>query len=107
MIQERGASQLPLTAGLGGADVDRLIRSDPDALIYQFVVEAVRSDAVGGRADMLEPVAVEWPDLDAERAARDEETVALRNEVAAWQRSRLVRMTQPLRRIRTALRGRA
>lgn len=106
VIQERGASQLPMTPGLGGADIDRLIRADPDALIYQFVVEAVRADQVDGRADVLEPVSADWPDLDAERSARDEELVALRNAVEAWNRSRLVRATQPLRRIRTALRGR-
>lgn len=104
VIQERGASQLPMTAGLGGADVDRLIRSDPDALIYQFVVDAVLRDQVGDRSDALEPVSTDWPDLDAERTARDEELTALRNEVEAWNRSRLVRATQPLRRIRTALR---
>lgn len=107
VIQERHASGLPHTDGLPGTAIERFVRADPDALIYQFVVDAVRADRIGGRDDALAPVTARYPDLDAETAARESELTALRNEVAAWQRSRLVRATQPFRRIRAALlRGR-
>jgi SAM-dependent methyltransferase len=106
VVQELGASLLPLTPGIHGADVIRFVRSDPDALVYQFVVQAVRTGREGGRSDVLAPVDVEWPDLDAESAARHEELVALRNEVDAWRRSRVVRYTRPIRSLTTRLRGR-
>ncbi len=107
VVHELGASQLPVAPALRGTDVERFVRADPDALIYQFVVEAVRRDELGDRDDALAPVAATFPDLGAEAAARDEETTALRNEVEAWRRSRLVRATEPFRRVRAALsRGR-
>jgi hypothetical protein len=49
-----------------------------------------------------------WPDLAAERveleaqvAALTEQRDALANEVDAWRRSKLVRLTAPLRRLRS------
>jgi 2-polyprenyl-3-methyl-5-hydroxy-6-metoxy-1,4-benzoquinol methylase len=110
VVQPLGASLLPNTPGLVGSDIVRFVESDPDANVYQFVVTAVRDDG-SGRPDALAPVATTWPDLDAERAAVDahiaaltEERDALRNEVDAWQRSRIVRMTAPVRRLLSRLR---
>jgi SAM-dependent methyltransferase len=110
VVQPLGASLLPNTSGLVGSDIVRFVESDPDANVYQFVVTAVRDDG-SGRPDALAPVATTWPDLDAERAAVDahiaaltEERDALRNEVDAWQRSRIVRMTAPVRRLLSRLR---
>ena len=110
VVHELGASRLPLTEGLHGSAVRRFVEADPDAKVYQFVVEAVRADRVGDRDDALAPIDVDWPDLDAELAAhdaaREEELTALRNEVDAWRRSRLVRWTDPIRRALAAVRGR-
>lgn len=96
--QGRGASLLPIGEGLHGADVIRFVEADPDAHVYQFVVEARRRSPDDDR-DALAPVDVDWPDLDAEAAARATELDALRAEVDAWRRSRLVRWSQPVRRL--------
>ena len=112
------ASYLPFDAELVPTDVQRLIRADPESDTFQFVVRAVRS-----RPDLTDALAVpepvDWPDLDAEREARqarirqleeqvdalEDQNRALTNEVDAWRRSRIVRYSQPLRRV--ANRGRA
>lgn len=91
-------SGLPVTPGRHGADVLRFVLADPEATTYQFVIEARR--AAAGEPALPPAAAPAWPDLDAERAAMEEELVALRNEVDAWRRSRLVRLTAPLRRLR-------
>jgi hypothetical protein len=110
VVQPLGASLLPNTPGLMGSDIVRFVESDPDARVYQYVVTAVRSDGSDG-LDALEPIEPAWPDLDAERlqldaqiAALTEERDALRNEVDAWRRSRIVRMTEPVRRVFTRFR---
>ena len=110
VVQPRGASLLPSTPGLIGSDIVRFVESDPDARVYQFVVTAVRADGYDG-PDALGPVERSWPDLDAERDALDsritalaEERDALRNEVEAWRRSRVVRMTEPVHRLLTRFR---
>ncbi len=104
--QGRGASLLPLTPGLHGADVLRFIESDPDSHIYQFVVEA-RCGTDDDMIDALAPVDIAWPDLDAESRSRSDEMDALRAEVDAWRRSRLVRWSGPLRSIWAKARSRA
>ncbi len=110
--QGRGASLLPLTPSLHGADVIRFVEADPDAHVYQFVVEARRrttdvGDDEPGDEDVLAPVDVTWPDLDAESAARDDELDALRAEVEAWRNSRLVRWTRPARSVWSRIGGRS
>lgn len=92
--QGRGASLLPISE-VHSAGVIRFAEADPDAHVYQFVVEARRRAT--GDDDALAPVAVAWPDLDTEAAERDTELTALRAEVDAWRRSRLVRWSQPVR----------
>lgn len=91
-------SGLPVSPGRHGADVLRFVLADPEATTYQFVVEARRAGA--GEPALPPAPAPEFPDLDAERAALTEELTALRNEVDAWRRSRLVRLTAPLRKLR-------
>lgn len=106
-----GGSQLPVTPGLHGAEIVRFIESDPDAHVFQFVVEA-RPTPLADGVDALAAHRVQPPDLDAERrAVHDEvaalrtEAVALRNEVDAWRRSRVVRLTSGLRSIRRRIAG--
>lgn len=98
-------SGLPVTPGRHGADVIRFAMADPEAATYQFVVEARR--AAPGEPAMPTGPEPAWPDLDGERAALiaqvaalTDERDALANEVDAWRRSRLVRLTTPLRALR-------
>ncbi|HWL42900.1 MAG TPA: methyltransferase domain-containing protein [Ilumatobacter sp.] len=108
----RGAayeSGLPATPGRHGAEVLRFVLADPEATTYQFVLEARRAKP-GEQPFPAEPTPA-WPDLDGERAQLDEQIAALteerdalRNEVDAWRRSRLVRLTAPLRKLRSRLR---
>ena len=113
VVQGLGASLLPVTPGLHGDDVIRFIEADPDAHVYQFVVEARRRSELGAdHEDALAPIAIERPDLLAERDARDarlraveHERDALRAELVAWRDSRLVRFSRPLRTIRSRLAG--
>jgi SAM-dependent methyltransferase len=109
VVRPRGASLLPSTPGLVGTEIVRFVESDPDAEVYQWVVEAVRTDRYDG-ADALAPIEHRWPDLDAERhdlTARTDALVAerdaLRNEVDAWRRSRVVRATAPIRSVLSRL----
>ena len=99
-----GASQLPIDVDAVGPDVVRFVESDPEAYTYQFVVEAHR--AGHGERDALAGEPVEWPRMGDEVAALRQENEALRNEVAAWRRSRLVRYTAPVRAVRAKLAGR-
>ncbi len=102
-----GASGLPVTPGLHSPEVMRFIESDPEAHTYQFVIEAVRSEA--GVADALAPVEADWPDLRAERAQLEalsgdverltEHNRALQAEVDAWKQSKLARVSSPLRSV--------
>src|SRR5690606_16172920 len=108
----RGAayeSGLPVTPGRHGAEVLRFVLADPEATTYQFVLEARRAEP--GEPPFPAAPAPAWPDWDGERAqldqqiaARTEERDAWRTEVAAWRRSRLVRLTTPLRKLRSRLR---
>lgn len=100
-----GDSQLPIDADAVGPEVIRFIEADPEAYTYQFVVEARR--AGHGEPDALAGDPVEWPPIGAQLAALREENEALRNEVDAWRRSRLVRYTAPLRAVRARLAGRS
>lgn len=107
-----GASQLRLCPTIANGTVTRLIESDPDSNVYQFVVTAQPATTWRGD-DALAPLTVNWPDLDAETAeqsatiaALEHERDALRSEVEAWQHSRLVRATNPLRRLRARFHAR-
>jgi 2-polyprenyl-3-methyl-5-hydroxy-6-metoxy-1,4-benzoquinol methylase len=104
VLQPVGASGLVLDGDRYPEDALRYVRADPDAEIYQFVVEA-RPVAAGDTADdALAPRPRAPVDFAAEARARDEEIAALRNEVTAWRNSRVVRFTAPLRTMRGALR---
>ena len=99
--QGRGASLLPLTTGLHATDVVRFVETDPDAHVYQFVVDARRREFAGD-TDALAPISVDWPDLDAEAASRSAHVAALEHErdallaeVDAFRRSRLVPRHSP------------
>ncbi len=96
-------SKLPVRTDVIAPDIKRLIDADPEAETFQWVVLAERSgdDVLASTSDIA------WPDLAGERrqleeriAALEEERNALANEVDAWRRSRLVRLTAPLRRLR-------
>lgn len=115
-----GDTNVAVSPGLHSPDVVRFIEADPEARTFQFVVSARR--ASDGLDDALADGPVpQWPDLAAERAELDAEierlresnahlseaNTALANEVAAWQRSKLVRLTAPVRALRRRLRGRA
>jgi len=98
-------SGLPVTPGRHSADVIRFAMADPEAATYQFVIEARR--AAPGEAPLPPAPEPAWPDLDAERAALESEVAhlneanaALTNEVAAWRRSKLGRLTTRLARLR-------
>ena len=101
-----GDTNVPVTPGLHSPDVLRFIEADPEARTFQFVLAARRAEP--GLADALaDAPAPAWPDLAAERAALTAEVehlreanAALTNEVEAWRRSKLVRLTAPLRRLR-------
>lgn len=96
-------SKLPVRTDVIAPDIKRLIDADPEAETFQWVVSAERSgDDVLAAADDIA-----WPDLAGERrqleeriVALEEERDALANEVDAWRRSRLVRWSAPLRRLR-------
>lgn len=97
-----GASLLPVDVVGVGSDIVRFAEADPEAYTYQFVVEARRAgpgvdDALAVDDD------IEWPRLSDEMSALRSENQALRNEVEAWRRSRLVRLTAPLRALRSKL----
>jgi SAM-dependent methyltransferase len=103
-------SGLPVTPGRHSDDVIRFALADPEAMTYQFVIEARRA----APSEPAMPPAPEpaWPDLAAERAeleaqvtALTEQRDALANEVDAWRRSKLVRLTAPLRRLRAVTNG--
>jgi hypothetical protein len=98
-----GTSRLELDTDGYPDDVVRYIRADPDAEVFQFVVEAVRLADAGGRPDVLTPVEREQIDFAEESAQRASELAALRNEVEAWRNSRIVRLTAPVRRARERL----
>lgn len=100
-----GDSGLPVTAGLHSPDVVRFALADPEAMTYQYVLSA--RPALPGEPPMPPVPQPAWPDLAAERAELERQVAALReerdalaNEVDAWRRSRLVRLTAPLRRLR-------
>lgn len=102
-------SGLPVTPGRHSADVIRFALADPEAMTYQFVVEARRAGP--GEPTMPAEPEPAWPDLAAERAeleaqvaALTEQRDALANEVDAWRRSKLVRLTAPVRALRHRLR---
>ena len=100
---------LPVHPDLMSTDLERLIRADPEAETFQFIVKAELITEERLAADALaDGPPIEWPDLMAERreldariAALDEQCEALTNEVDAWQRSRIVRYSAPLRRAST------
>lgn len=104
--QGRGASLLPVTPAVASTDVLRVIEADPDWDVYQFVVEARRRTDASEGHDALAPSEIVWPDLDADSAERADEVAALRAEVSAWRRSRVVRWSQPVRSLRARLRSR-
>lgn len=114
--------------GIGGAGLDihpelhsrsvlEQIEADPEAHTFQFVVEAVRTAELDDPVDPLAPTPIEWPrpddallttieqqqatidelrqGVDAQREAID----SLQAEVDAWRRSKLVRLTAPVRAV--------
>ena len=102
------------------SDVVRFIEADPESSTLQFVVAAQRIGVAAPPEALWGDDAVDWPSLahseeaEALRAhagglqlqnhellehnrALQKQADALRNEIAAWQRSTLVRVTNPLR----------
>jgi SAM-dependent methyltransferase len=106
-----GSSGLPVTPGLHSPDVISFVQADPEALTYQFVVEAVRSTP--GLVDALEPDGSPWAEVMARRLALEAELAATRHEVSelqahnealqtevdAWKNSKLARISAPLRSV--------
>jgi len=100
VVHPHGASQLALDDDGYPDDALRYVATDPDATVYQFVVEASRDADV----DALAPVERHRIDFGAEAFAREQElaalrdaNTALRNRVDALERSRAVRVSRSLR----------
>lgn len=90
-----GGSLLP--TGEHDSEIVRYLEADPEIYTYQFVVEARRTGVDALMGDQI-PV---WPRLALEREQGDHELAALRteneallNEVEAWRRSRVVRLSR-------------
>lgn len=107
-----GSSNLPFDRDAVPQALLAYAAADPEASTLQFVVEARRA-AETALPDVLvadEPVA--WPprmdsaDLTARVAELEHERDALRAEVDAWRRSKLVRAAAPLRALYARLRRR-
>jgi 2-polyprenyl-3-methyl-5-hydroxy-6-metoxy-1,4-benzoquinol methylase len=98
-----GASLLPIHPELHGPEVLDFVRADPEWETYQFVVTAERA---AGQPDALDGTAPSWPtkrpeheELAAHCARLEAANEALRGEVDAWRRSRVVRVTAPVLRV--------
>lgn len=101
VVRPLGGSRLPLDTDSYPADAVRYIRTDPDAEVYQFVVEARRADEVGDdETDVLTPVEHTTIDFAGEAA----EQAAIRDELEGWRNSRTARYTEPIRRLAAKLR---
>jgi 2-polyprenyl-3-methyl-5-hydroxy-6-metoxy-1,4-benzoquinol methylase len=104
-------SGLPVAAAVHGTDVLEWVDADPESRTFQFVVEARPGP---GHTDVLAaPPRIDRPRLEHRAEAEalrhrtadlEHENAALRAEVEAWRNARIVRLTQPLRRVYGRLR---
>jgi 2-polyprenyl-3-methyl-5-hydroxy-6-metoxy-1,4-benzoquinol methylase len=99
-------SGLPVSATAHGADVLDWVDADPESRTFQFVVEAQpgagHTDAFDGAPAVDRPRLehrAEAESLRQRTADLEQENAALRSEVEAWRNARIVRLTQPLRRV--------
>jgi 2-polyprenyl-3-methyl-5-hydroxy-6-metoxy-1,4-benzoquinol methylase len=104
-----GASRLPVDWAAHSDATTAFVLSDPEALTYQFVVRCRRTTEVAAASDLLAVTPHQWPAhrceaIAAEHEALLEKIAALEGAIDAWERSRVVRLTKPLRTLRTRLR---
>ena len=95
-----GGSNVPFTPEAHAGATLEFIMADPEAETYQYVVECRRNEFARDGDDPLAPTSFSWPDPECSRALiaelRDEQA-ELRSQLDAWERSRLARVTRPLR----------
>lgn len=99
-------SGLPVATAAHGADVLDWVDADPESRTFQFVVEARpgtgHTDALAGAPAVDRPRLehrAEAESLRLRTAELERENAALRAEVEAWRNTKIVRLTQPLRRL--------
>ena len=102
VVFPRGGSNVPFDDNVHYASTLTFIEADPEALSYQYVVECQPRARMPDASDALAPTPHEWPAHSCEAIVAQHEALLdrighLEAEVQAWENSRVVRLTRPVR----------